>query len=163
MKIKLSIIILTFCLKCYSFTYFCTTEDKTKDGENTFYLLKYDGKYDCMVIRTNKLKDKYDPWGQDHDYPEFDPEYDPTHKENLELIVEDTESTLLLVTPFVDRAYRVTILDKEEKIWMCTILSPNGESIKEILKEYDFFDTRLKTIGTFEIIEDASDKNEKVK
>ena len=113
-----------------------------------------------MVIRTNKLKDRYDPWNQDQDYPEFDPEYDPEHKENLELIVEDTESTLLLVTPFVDRAYRVTILDKEEKIWMCTILSPNGESIKEILKEYDFFDTRLKTIGTFEIIEDASNKDE---
>jgi hypothetical protein len=159
MKIKLILTLFSFLLSGYSFTYLCTPETETGEGQEPFYLVKYDGKYKCMVIKTNKLKNEYDPWNKDHDYPEFDPEYDPEHEENLELIVEETEETLLLMTPFIKRSYRVTILDKVEKIWMCGVLSPY-KNIKDTIQEFEPNITELKTCGTFEIIEETSNKDD---
>ena len=63
------------------------------------------------------------------------------------------------MTPYIKRSYRVTILDKVEKIWMCGVLSPY-KNIKDTIQEFDPNTTELKTCGTFEIIEETSNKDE---
>ncbi|MDA0848584.1 MAG: hypothetical protein O2827_02365 [Verrucomicrobia bacterium] len=132
MKIKLTLLLLCFCSSLFSDILVCTTESELEENRNTFYLVKYDGIY----VKTEKLKDEYNP---------DDSDVTPC------FIFIDDEDTLLLVTPVWRSSYRFTVIDKKDKIWVSDSMSPHidfKEDIKEYLKENDF-----KTHGKFTILE----------
>ena len=131
MKTKLTLLLLCFCSSVFSESYFCKSEN-----EENFYLVKYEGLY----IKTDKLKDEYDPDDSDNT-PCF--------------VFIDDEDTLLLLTPTWRSSYRITVLDKSDRIWVSNSISPHVE-LKEELKDLDF-----KSHGTFTIIDDSNDNENK--
>lgn len=127
MKTKLTLLLLCFCSSVFSESYFCKSEN-----EENFYLVKHEGLY----IKTDKLKDEYDP-EDSNNTPCF--------------VFIDDDETLLLLTPTWRSSYRITVLDKTDRIWVSNSISPHVE-LKEELKDLDF-----KSHGTFTEIKESSD------
>ena len=133
MKIKLCSLLLCLCSSVFPESYFCKTQT-----EENFYLVKHDGLY----IKTDKLKDEYDP-NDSNNTPCF--------------VFIDDDDTLLLLSPTWRSSYRITILDKEDRIWVSNSISPHvefKEELKEYLKENDF-----KSHGTFFVIKEPNDED----
>jgi len=135
MRTKLTLLLLCFCSSVFSESYLCKSET-----EENFYLVKHDGLY----IKTDKLKE----------------EYDPEDSSNTPCFVFiDDDETLLLLTPTWRSSYRITVLDKTDRIWVSNSISPHvelKEELKDYLKENDF-----KSHGTFTIIDESISEQKK--
>ena len=129
---KLILLLLCFCSSALSITYVCTTESKTDEEKETFYLVEYgDG---ITYVRTKKLQEEYVINSEDEE-PFINEDYSP------DLIIHETDFTLLLCYPGFKSMYRFTLLDKINKVWITDPMSPHfeyNETIAEYLKENSF-------------------------